>query len=35
MTIRNFSKDRFELVNSALTEFLKRCKPASERKSIC
>lgn len=33
--IRNFSKERFETVNLALTEFLKRVKPGSERKYIC
>lgn len=33
--IRNFSKERFETVNLALTEFLKRVKPAAERKYIC
>lgn len=27
--IRNFSKERFETVNLALTEFLKRVKPAA------
>lgn len=35
MTIRNFTKERFELINSSLTEFLKRVKPASQRKAIC
>ena len=34
-TIRNFTKERFEFINSALTEFLKRVKPSSQRKAIC
>jgi hypothetical protein len=35
LTIRNFSKERFETINLALTEFLKRVKPSAERKYIC
>ena len=35
LTIRNFSKERFETINIALTEFLKRVKPSAERKYIC
>jgi hypothetical protein len=34
-TIRNFSKERFELVNTALTEFLKRVRSAQDRKTAC
>jgi hypothetical protein len=34
LTIRNFSKERFEFVSTALTEFLKRIKPAAQRKAI-
>lgn len=33
-TIRNFSKERYDAVYSALNEFLKRLKPVSERKEI-
>jgi hypothetical protein len=35
MTIRNFTKERFEFVNKALMEFLKRIKPTAQRKAIC
>lgn len=35
MTIRNFTKERFEFVNKALMEFLKRIKPSAQRKAIC
>ena len=31
-TIRNFSKERYDAVYSALNEFLKRLKPVNERK---
>ena len=31
-TIRNFSKERYEYISRALTEFLKRVKPSAERK---
>ena len=33
-TIRNFSKERFEIVSGALTEFMKRVSQASERKLL-
>jgi hypothetical protein len=35
LTIRNFTKERFEMISSALTEFLKRVKSGSQRKAIC
>jgi hypothetical protein len=35
ITIRNFSKERYEAVMTSLSEFLKRLKSSSERKLIC
>jgi len=34
MTIRNFSKDRYENIYTSVNEFLRRIKKTSERKKI-